>query len=110
MGEIFFVLKSFAISVLVILCLQIQSGGVTLEEKAEDWIRTSPIGRKLGEVAQGASLAVRHLVNDGTNMVRRTIGAESPTVQKAGRLNLELQRSPAAQKAQQIKDSIKEEF
>ncbi|MEI7972859.1 MAG: hypothetical protein WCH11_00670 [Bdellovibrio sp.] len=101
MGEVLFFVKSFLISIAVILFLQIQnSQGITLEERAEDWIRTSQMGTKISEVAKGAALAVRHLLEDATKEFRQTLGnTESSIAQKAGRLQLDLQRNPSVQKS-----------
>lgn len=112
MGELLFFAKSFLISIAVILVLQIQnSQGITLEERAEDWIRTSQVGTRISEVAQGAALAVRHLLEDATKEFRQTLGtAESSSIaQKAGRLQLDLQRNPSVQKSlEKAKEVVQE--
>lgn len=54
MGEIFFTLKSFAVAMVLLACLQYKVGGETLETKAVRWISTSAIGSHLKDVADGA--------------------------------------------------------
>lgn len=97
MGELFFTVKTFILTGAIILCLQIEIGESTLEEKAEDWVRTSPVTKSLNKVARGAAQAVREGVHGAVEIVQRTIGA-SPAIpiEKASRLNFDLKRAPSA--------------
>ncbi len=54
MGELFFVLKSFGIAMLLLAALQFKVGGETIETKGIRWIETSQVGAHLKDVAEGA--------------------------------------------------------
>lgn len=54
MGELFFVLKSFGLALLLLAALQFKVGGETLEKKTVRWIETSTVGEHLKDVADGA--------------------------------------------------------
>ena len=54
MGEVFFTLKSFAVALVLLACMQYKVGGETLETKAVRWVSTSSIGAHLKDVADGA--------------------------------------------------------
>lgn len=58
MDEIFFCLKSFFISGLIIIALQIKISGTTLEERTEILLRDSKVARYLQESAAGGALAI----------------------------------------------------
>lgn len=54
MGELWFVIKSFGLALLILAALQFKVGGETLESKSVRWIETSAIGDHLKDVADGA--------------------------------------------------------
>lgn len=55
MGEIFFVLKGFLITILLTVILQVKVGKDTLETRAERWLQTSFFGEFAKDTAAGAS-------------------------------------------------------
>lgn len=59
MGEIFFCIKMFFVTLFVVGLMQVKMGETTLEEKAYVWIKTSPFVSYLDEVAQGALASMR---------------------------------------------------
>lgn len=54
MGELWFVVKSFGLALLILAGLQFKVGGETLEAKSIRWIETSAVGDHLRDVADGA--------------------------------------------------------
>ena len=54
MGEFFFVLKTFAIALALVLLLQIKIGHKTLEQRSLTWMRQSVAIEALRGVADGA--------------------------------------------------------
>jgi|GEM_PF-2293550 len=97
MAEFKFALKTFGFALAVVLALQIRFSGATLEEHSLSWIRTSPVPKYLQKVADGGALAVRNATKAVTDYTSRAInGSEG---QRASRLNLGIERSPAAAKA-----------
>lgn len=70
MGELFFVIKGFALTVLLTMALQIKIGQETLESKAEQWATRSAMSSFLNDTAAGAVKAIR----DGTKWVKRELG------------------------------------
>ena len=97
MPELMFVLKSLAIAVVLTLGLQVRVGSTTLENHANQWIRTATVPLYLQEVSSGAVLAIRNAAKVSGDFVGKTFGHD-PSTQKAGRLNFEFKRSPQYQK------------
>ncbi|MEZ0392512.1 MAG: hypothetical protein ACAH59_09865 [Pseudobdellovibrionaceae bacterium] len=100
MLELMFVLKSLALSVVVMMCLQVKVGSSSLETHAEHWIQTSSVSNYLQKVSSGAVLAIRNAASITKDFVTETFGDESAT-QRAGRLNLEFKRSSKYQQEQE---------
>lgn len=59
MSEIYFVVKSLIITIVLILCLQVRVAGDTIENHANNWVHSSSAGEYLTQVAEGASLALK---------------------------------------------------
>jgi hypothetical protein len=98
MPEIAFVIKSFVIAVLVVICLQVRIGSTTLENHAQEWIHTSSVALYLQEAADGASLMLHNAGHSASEFVARTFGHRATggfETQRAGRLNFFFKRSPA---------------
>lgn len=93
MLELKFVLKSLAIAVAVVFCMQIKVGSSSLENQAYAWMRTSSIPLFIQEVAAGAVLVTKNGYQAASAFISQNLGNDS-AVQKAGRLNLEFKRSP----------------
>ncbi len=92
MPEVMFVLKSLAITVVLMIGLQIKIGNTSLEDSLQGWIRTSSISNYVHGVSSGAVLAIRNAAQTTKDFVAETFGHESGT-QRAGRLNFEFKRS-----------------
>ena len=54
MGDMFFVAKCFALTLFVVIVLQIKVGSQTLESHTVDWIHRSGFIHQLQDVAEGA--------------------------------------------------------
>ncbi len=74
MGDIFFVLKGFVITIVIALLLQVKLGQDTLEIRAHRWIHTSSAGQFLTDTAAGGVKAIRQTYQ-WTNS--KLFGAES---------------------------------
>ncbi len=99
MSEIYFVVKSLIITIVLILCLQVRVAGDTIENYANNWVHSSSAGEYLTRVAEGASLALKNGFKKANELVMgATIDRKIlPDTAKAGRLNFELKPSqPAA--------------
>ena len=59
MSEIFFILKSFFLTLVVIIIMQVKVGENTIEEKTLQWIESSPMVSPLQEVASGGVKVVQ---------------------------------------------------
>ena len=58
MSEFIFVLKTFVATLVIIFCMQMKIGGVTLENRFHHWVRTSSISHSIQTSASGAALAL----------------------------------------------------
>ena len=61
MSDIFFILKSFFLTGLVVTLLQVKVGDWTVENHALVWIKISPITRSLQKVASGGVMVMSDL-------------------------------------------------
>jgi len=59
MSEILFCIKTFVLTVAIVLAMQIQVGERTIESHALAWVQTSPLVQPLNRVAQGAAKAAQ---------------------------------------------------
>lgn len=59
MRDLFFVLKTFILTVAVILAMQVQLGERTIESHAQQWIESSAVVAPLNAVAKGAAKMIR---------------------------------------------------
>lgn len=92
MPELMFVLKSFIIAVIFLICLQIKIGNSTIEQKAEHWAQNSTVAEYVQNVSSGAVLVVRNGASVVTEYVSKTFGNNSSAL-RAGRLNFNFKRS-----------------
>ena len=60
MGEIFFVIKTFVITLVVVLLLQIKIGPQTIDEKIHASIQASQLAAPLEETVKGGVLMLEH--------------------------------------------------
>lgn len=99
MPELSFVIKAFALSLILMVGLQFRVGNTTLEGQAHSWIQAATVPNYLKDVSAGAIIAIRNATKVGTDFIGKTFGHDSFT-QKAGRLNLDFKRSPAVRDEQ----------
>ncbi len=102
MPELMFVLKSLAITVVIMIGLQVKIGNTSLEESVHQWVQTSSISNYVHSVSSGAVLAIRNTAATAKEFVAETFGHES-SAQKAGRLNFDFKRSQKYQSEQENK-------
>lgn len=81
MADFFFIVKSFLITLGLVVLMQIKIGETTIEDRAYEWIRGSAVHSTLSRVAAGAVTAL----NDGMQTVSYWISDEVPSAQKANR-------------------------
>lgn len=92
MSELFFVIKSFIISIVLIMFLQVKLGNTTVENHTFSWIHGSAIGKHLAKVAEGGTLVIKNGITSITQFISKTISGNSkiiPETTKASRLNFE---------------------
>lgn len=61
MSELTFVIKSFVLTVLIVVFLQMKVGSTTLESYSQRWLQKSPVSGYIQSVAAGGTLALRNL-------------------------------------------------
>ncbi len=59
MGEVFFVIKGFVLTILLAMALQVRIGNDTLEIRAERWIERSAAGQFITDTANGGVKALQ---------------------------------------------------
>lgn len=72
MSELFFVIKVFLFSVVVMAVLQIKIGDHNIEQHSQNWLHSSSLVQILNTVSIGAS----HAITDGYRYVRGEVGAK----------------------------------
>ena len=59
MSELFFIIKSFVLTILIVILMQVKVGETTIEEKTLMWIESSPVVLPLQEVVEGGVKVAR---------------------------------------------------
>ncbi len=72
MSELFFVIKVFLFTVVVMAVMQIKVGDQSLEQRSSHWLRTSSLVDVLNSVSVGASKAL----NDGYHYIKNSMNAK----------------------------------
>jgi hypothetical protein len=73
-SEIFFVLKTMLITVVIVTCLQIKIGQRTVEERSLSWMHRSVAIDALRGVADGAVVAIENGYSWGRTFVEKQMG------------------------------------
>jgi hypothetical protein len=100
MGEFWFVLKSLVVTVLLLFGMQLQVGNQSIESRMIHWTQNSSIAKFLQAVAEGGIRATQ----DGFSYVSNQLGGKSAAQEASaqfGRLNLNMERSPAVKKVEE---------
>jgi ribosomal protein L12E/L44/L45/RPP1/RPP2 len=109
MSEMFFVLKTLVVTVIVVMLMQIKVGRATLEEHSMRWIRNSDAVETLRYVAEGAvriaesgakTLSSSLAWKSGEEAVKT---GESVVRSNASKYSWEIKRSAAYHKQQEQK-------
>lgn len=66
MGDLFFAIRTFFITLVVVLILQVKIGDFTLEERSMSWVRSSAFVGQLQQMADGAVV----VINSGLDKVK----------------------------------------
>lgn len=69
MSDILFLVRTFVLTVAVVMVMQINVGERTIENHALAWVQTSPVVAPLNHVAKGAA----KLVKDAVATVKQNI-------------------------------------
>jgi hypothetical protein len=60
MSEVFFVIKTFIVTLLVVFVLQFKVGGLSLENHLNYWLKQSTVAQYAQSAATGALLAIQN--------------------------------------------------
>ncbi len=107
MGEIFTVIRTLAITAVIVFCMQVNIGGKSAEAHFVGWLRSSVITQQLNQVAHGAVLGAKRGVEKISQFVSKTIGRNEQNSQ-ASRLSFDLKRSDAYEREQAAKQAAEE--
>jgi hypothetical protein len=91
MGDLFFVIKTLAVTVALVVLMQIKVGTRTVEQHSLAWIHQSAFVEQLQEVAAGAVKAGRK----GVAAVSGMLGIKTARVEEQTILGLKIKRSEA---------------
>ena len=89
MGEVFFVIKTMVITIVVVMLLQIKIGSRTIEQSSMVWIHESAVVESLRGVADGAV----KIISKGFGSVKSVVSDHVSAETKAS--SFELKRSEA---------------
>ena len=87
MSELMFVLKSFIITVVLIVAMQVKVGNSSLESYSQWWLQKSSVSIYIQSVAAGGAFALKNLVTGVKGSVTGTIDSyrQGSKAQQAGR-------------------------
>lgn len=74
MMDIFFFIKTFILTIAIVMVMQIPVGNRSLESHAMSWVQTSDIVVPLHEAARGASKMVRDFSHKVTDAIQDNVG------------------------------------
>lgn len=83
MGDFFFVIKSFLVTLLILLGLQQQMGGRTIEERLQTWIQASAITHDLRDIG----LTAYRVGLRGLRWMGDLVASEAGHVKSEGRIS-----------------------
>ena len=63
MSEVFFCIKTFVLTIAIVMVMQVQVGDRTLENHALAWVQTSPMVTPLNTVAHGAAKMIKEMTS-----------------------------------------------
>ncbi len=69
MSEVFFCIKTFVLTIAIVMVMQVQVGDRTLENHALAWVQTSPLVTPLNSVAHGAAKMIREMTNKAQDQI-----------------------------------------
>ncbi len=92
MFELFFVIKVFLFTVVVMALMQIKVGNQSLEQHSSRWLRSSNVVGILNSVSVGASKAL----NDGYNYIKNTMNAKMGSNEHPEKSNTQVASSGTA--------------
>jgi hypothetical protein len=92
MGEIKFALKCLAATALLIMLSQVKVGNSSIEDYAQNWLRSSKVAQFVQNAARGGARLIQDGFQMGTKMISKS---EVPAMdsQRASRFNFEIKRS-----------------
>ncbi len=70
MSDVLFILKSFLMTMALVYLMQMKVGGVTLESRFDQWIKSSEISRQSRVAAAGAALFIEESTTQMKNKVQ----------------------------------------
>ena len=73
MMDFFFFLKTFILTVAIVLVMQIQVGNRSIETHAMGWVQSSGVAMPLAEVARGAARVTHDLSHKVTDLIHHNV-------------------------------------
>ena len=70
MNEIFFILKSLVITILLIMAMQIKVGNRTIEASCFHWLHESKVAAYIQDVADGGALLLQNTIKQVGDHIR----------------------------------------
>jgi len=112
MGSIFFFIKTFIITLVVVFLMQIRIGTSTLEEHAMFFIHDSPMVEPLQEVAEGTTALIRDVLNSLTKNINtdfsRSLRSENIPGSRELKFQFDRSREFVARNARKAANAVKE--
>ena len=113
MGDLFFVLKTFIGTFLLVVLLQVKVGQETIEYHVMNWIHDSPMTEPIQEAARGGVVAFRELWKKLTSGIgtefSKTLNRDNVPGSRSLGLSLERSQAYIKEKAQQAAELAEKE-
>lgn len=101
MSELFFVIKTFLFTIVIVLMMQIKIGDSTIEQSSHSFIQKSAITGWLQEAAAGGIVLIQRGAAQASGFLRDHFGKGQEEAKKVGgRLKFEFERSKEALSSQ----------
>lgn len=106
MGDLFFVIRMFLISLVIMLMFQVRIGTLTVEEHSLSWLRESSFAHEIQETGQGAALFIRDIFQKVGHLLQTSFGDSMRSAEQAGARTIKLIPDRASHIANEAKEKL----
>lgn len=89
MSDVLFILKNFAMTLVLVYLMQMKVGGLSLEDRFDQWIKKSEISRQSRVAATGAALFIEESASQVKNKAKSLwndqVSSQRPSSERASK-------------------------